>query len=132
MRNSQQPPKYGAEGPPGGVNAWASQRMGQNQSQPQGMSGFGQMVRGMVDRSRVQQGGQPPMPGGPPPGGPPGGPPQDMQPPQGMQQGMPQRPQMPQQQTGMAGLGQMMRAGANRISPMMAQAAALRNKGQQQ
>jgi len=92
------------------------------------MGGMGQMMRAMADRLRGQgQGGQPPMPGGPqgpPPGGPPGGPPPGMQMPQdGTHQGTPmQGMHRPEQQTGMAGLGQA----AGKGMQMMRQAMALR------
>jgi hypothetical protein len=75
-----------------------------------GMQGMGGMARMIADKLRGgDQGGQPPMPGGPPPG------------PSGMSvmpntnagphQGTPmQGMHRPQQQGGMAGLGQGMRA----------------------
>jgi hypothetical protein len=150
MRNSNQPPpKYGAEGPPGGVEAWNRQRFQPQPQQPQqGMAGLGQMVRGMVERQRGPQQGPPQggmqpwgqvaraqWPGqgqGMPQGGPPQGTPPQM--PGGGQPQMPLQsqaqqmqprqggPQMPQ--TGMAGLG----AGAAKLGQMM-QARALRGGG---
>jgi hypothetical protein len=54
MRNSQPPPRYGAEGPPGGAEAWNRQRS--PQPQQQGGAALGQMVRAMVDKTGVRHG----------------------------------------------------------------------------
>jgi len=103
MRSSNSPPKYG---------------QGQGPQQPMnGMQGLGGAARAMFDKFG-HRGGQPPMAGEPPPGmgimpmqeqGQ-GAPPMQEQ---GGHQGTPMqgmhRPQMPQMQTGMAGLGQGMR-----------------------
>lgn len=64
--NSQQPPRYGAEGPPGGPEAWNRQRFGQEQ--PQGKKGFSGAIQQMLQQRFGQggpsQGGQPQtMPG---------------------------------------------------------------------
>lgn len=154
MRNSNvTPPKYGAEGPPGGVEAWNRQRFAPPQQQ-QGMAGLGQMVRGMVERQRGPQAGPPQggmqpwgqvaraqwpgqdqgqhmNPMGPGPNHPqgmgggqmPGGAPPQM-PSQSQATQAAGQPQLPQQ-TGMAGLGQLGR----KAFDQMAQARALRGGG---
>ena len=103
MQNSQQPPKYGAEGPPGGVEAWNAQRNAQ-QAQSQGKRGnlvqrMGGAIAGMNPQMTQQRAAMSqPQPWGNVGrmqwGQPQGGPPQGMPPQaQGMPQGGP--PQMP-------------------------------------
>jgi hypothetical protein len=48
--NSKSPPRYGAEGPPGGAEAWGRQR-----NQPQGMSAIGQFARMATNRAGLTQ-----------------------------------------------------------------------------
>jgi hypothetical protein len=125
MRNSNSPPpKYGAEGPPGGPEAWAQQRAQAQGGKPSGMQRMLGAVAGMnpqmLQQIQAQRAQQQAM-SQPQPWSQVGrtqwgsqGAPQGGQVPQGAPP-----PQMPQQ--GMAGLGQaagrgmqMLRAGALR------------------
>lgn len=165
MQNRSSPPKYGAEGPPGGPDAWARQRAQGNQSNMQRMLGavasMNPQMRAAMEAKRAQQqsmsqprpwdqvqravwpgqGQGQPQPPGPPPAPPSGAsmmpntnappppmpsaePPQQSMRPQWMQQMGERARQMPEQQTGMAGLG----AAAGKINQMR-KAQALRGGG---
>ena len=161
MQNTNSPPKYGAEGPPGGAEEWNRQRYARTQPKVQKMfQQIGEAIRNgpmgqrMQERQqsmtqpkpwdqvgRVQWGQQGAPQGGPPPMPPPGAgagpqpgmgimpmPAQGAPPPdQGsaMQQMAQRARQMPEQQTGMAGLG----AGMAKLAQMR-KAQALRGGGQ--
>lgn len=124
MRNMQKPPEFGQQGqgqppmpggpPPGGPEAWARQRYAPPQ-QPQGMEGIGAMIREMRNRMGQQSGGMPQAPSAPMAGA---GMAPDAQPTQQQAAQPMQQRQMPMQ--GMAGLGQAMGAGANKLAQVMA------------
>lgn len=115
MRNSQQqPPKYGAEGPPGGVEAWNQQRFAQTQGKdmPKMFQRLGGAIAGMNPewaqnraaamqaRSQPQPWSQVPRMQWPGQGG--AAPSPQGQPPQAQMPGTP--PQMPQSSVGWAGM----------------------------
>lgn len=152
MQNRSSPPRYGAEGPPGGAEAWNQQRFQQAQGGKKNLfSNVGSMIAGMnpqalqqlqerrqqmsqprpwdqVPRAQWPGQGQPPGPppappsgasmmpntNAPPPPMPSAEPPQQSMRPQWMQQMGERARQMPEQQTGMAGLG----AAAGKINQM--------------
>lgn len=140
MRNSNStPPRYGAEGPPGGPEAWARQRaQGGGKSSifmraAQGLANLPQFQQNRAQRPTQpdwSQGGAVQWPGqggGPPQGMPPqaqGAPPTQPQGTPSMQSQPTQAQARPPQQYGMAGLGQAAGKGVQ-----MMQAAALRRRG---